>query len=58
MGLNRSDVMTTFRRIAIAALAAATVAVGSFAGVHVAEAAAAESPRPVCIRVLNVTVCW
>jgi hypothetical protein len=50
--------MTTFRRIAIAALAASTVAVGSFAGIHVAEAAAAESPRPVCIRVLNVTVCW
>jgi len=50
--------MATLKRIAIAALASATVSVGSLAGIRAAEAAAADNPKPVCIRVLNVTVCW
>ncbi len=48
--------MTTFRRIAIAALAAATVAIGSLAITRTAEAARSE--EPVCVYVLYRWVCW
>ena len=51
----QKDVMTTFKRIAIAALAASTVAVGSFAFSPAAEAAA---DRPTCICIRGVCACW
>jgi hypothetical protein len=49
--------VTTFRRIAIAALAAATVALGSLAATRPAEAAKAEDPK-VCVYVLYRWICW